>query len=113
MAAGERDPKRVRLLRDSERLVEEALDPDCGFRDLCHHVGLDPRTVARVLQLLELAGHVVVESESAKGEGTSFNAADDDVVREAVGLHAKLILELGLCRPLRSTAQRPLRSIGT
>lgn len=79
---------------DNERAVVDALDSETGFAALCHRAGLDPRTTARTLQFLMLTGHVALEREEPLPEADGFNAADDDVVREAVELHAKLIFEL-------------------
>jgi hypothetical protein len=77
---------------ENERSILTALEREGLFPAVCHRAGLDPRTAARTLHFLQLTGHVVIEQEGA-GSG-EFNAADDDVVREAVTLHTKLIFEL-------------------
>jgi hypothetical protein len=77
---------------ENERVILDVLQSESLFPALCHRTGLDPRTAARTLHFLQLTGHVVVEQETvAAGD---FTTADDDVVREAVTLHAKLIFEL-------------------
>jgi Domain of unknown function (DUF4388) len=73
---------------ENERALLAALQEDPSFGSLCHRTGLDPRTAARTLQFLQLTGQVEIDQE----EG--FATADDDVVREAVSLHCKLIFEL-------------------
>lgn len=78
---------------ENERSVLEALSSEDRFAGVCHHSGLDPRTAARTIQLLQRTGHVAVEIGSPATEG-NWTSADDDVVREAVELHAKLIFEL-------------------
>jgi hypothetical protein len=77
---------------ENERSILAALEREGLFPAVCHRAGLDPRTAARTLHFLQLTGHVVIEQDEARsGE---FTAADDDVVREAVTLHTKLIFEL-------------------
>ncbi len=81
---------------DNERSVAFALDRSEGFSELCHRSGLDPRSVARTLQFLQLTGHAVIESGPPEKEGASFNAADEiedcDAFLEAVDpLRAMLI----------------------
>ncbi|MDX2035061.1 MAG: hypothetical protein SFX72_00300, partial [Isosphaeraceae bacterium] len=58
----------------------------------CHRSGLDPRTAARTLQFLQATEQVRIEQ--IEGEIEDHTTADDDVVREAVALHCKLIFEL-------------------
>lgn len=77
---------------ENERAVLDALREDSSFGSLCHRTGLDPRTAARTLQFLKLTGQVQVDHE--EGLADEFATADDDVVREAVSLHCKLIFEL-------------------
>ena len=77
---------------ENERSILEVLERERLFPALCHRTGLDPRTAARTLHFLQLTGHVVVEQGAA--DHGEFSTADDDVVREAVTLHAKLIFEL-------------------
>jgi len=78
---------------DNEKAILAALDEEGLFAGISHRSGLDPRTTARTLQFLQLTGHIEVEQP---GSVTSpgFTNPDDDVVREAVTLHAKLIFEL-------------------
>jgi hypothetical protein len=78
---------------ENERAVVGALDGEAGFSAICHRSGLDPRTAARTLHFLQLTGHVEIDHDGSVA-ALGFNTADDDVVREAVGLHAKLIFEL-------------------
>ena len=77
----------------NERAIIDALDHEELFQGLCHRVGLDPRTTARTLHYLERAGRIKIEEDAAAWR-TDFATADDDVVREAVTLHGKLIFEL-------------------
>ncbi len=77
----------------NERAIIDALDDEELFQGLCHRVGLDPRTTARTLHYLEGAGRIKIEEDAAAWR-TDFATADDDVVREAVTLHGKLIFEL-------------------
>ena len=81
------------LSSDNERAVCEALACDSSFSGLAHRSGLDPRTLARTLQFLTLTGHAEIRFEDAS-KGARFSSADDDVVREAVDLHSRLIFEL-------------------
>ncbi|MAG34417.1 MAG: hypothetical protein CL908_26380 [Deltaproteobacteria bacterium] len=81
------------LPSENERGVLSCLDGESLFPAICHHSGLDPRTAARTLQFLQLTGQVVVERETPLASG-GFTTADDDVVREAIGLHSKLVFEL-------------------
>ena len=84
---------------DNERAVLDAIGEGDDFRSICHGSGLDPRTVARALQFFLLSEQAVLDTGDALGEGSDVHApADDDVVREAVTLHVKLIFEL--CAPL-------------
>ena len=64
-----------------------------GFQRLCHSAGLDPRSTARTLQFLQATGRVHILPGKATSE-SDFSTADDDVIREAVAQHGKLILEL-------------------
>ncbi len=82
---------------ENERAVMDALDDEGLFQGLCHRSGLDPRTAARTLHFLQQAGRIEIEQDKSDA-GPEFSTADDDVVREAVALHGKLILEL--CAPL-------------
>lgn len=82
---------------ENERAIMEALEEGDLFQGLCHRSGLDPRTTARTLHFLQRAGRIEIERD--KTETTlDFSTADDDVVREAVALHGRLISEL--CAPL-------------
>ncbi|MEZ4278174.1 MAG: DUF4388 domain-containing protein [Myxococcota bacterium] len=78
---------------ENERAVLDALAGEGSYGALCHRTGLDPRTAARTLQFLLLTAQVQIDS-AASGAGDDFATADDDVVREAVSLHCKLIFEL-------------------
>jgi len=78
---------------DNERSLLAAVDSHSVFSEICHAAGLDPRTAARSLHLLELTGHVEIQQVDTASV-PDFNSADDDVVREAVAIHAKLIAEL-------------------
>ncbi len=77
---------------ENERAVLAALVSDSSFGSVCHRSGLDPRTAARTLQFLQLTGQVQIDQ--TEGPAEDFATADDDVVREAVTLHCKLIFEL-------------------
>lgn len=81
------------LASDNERAVVDAIASESTFAGICHRSGLDPRTTARTLQFLSLTGHAKIRLGDAPAGG-AYTSADDDVVREAVGLHATLILEL-------------------
>lgn len=63
------------------------------FQRLCHCAGLDPRSTARTLQYLRSTGRVDVE-QGEVAPGSDYTTADDDVIREAVAYHSRLILEL-------------------
>ncbi|MEM9177993.1 MAG: DUF4388 domain-containing protein [Myxococcota bacterium] len=78
---------------DNERAILDALKVDDRFPAVCHRSGLDPRTAARTIQFLQLTGHVAIEVGVSAEQGP-WTSADDDVVREAVELHAKLVFEL-------------------
>ena len=82
---------------ENERAIMDALDEEGLFHGLCHRSGLDPRTTARTLHFLQRAGRIEIEQEKSDVP-PDFSTADDDVVREAVALHGKLIFEL--CAPL-------------
>lgn len=77
---------------ENERAMLGALAEDPGFGSACHRSGLDPRTAARTLQFLQATGQVRIEQ--VEGEIEDHSTADDDVVREAVALHCKLVFEL-------------------
>ena len=82
------------LASDNERAVVDAVTKGCAlFSEVCHRSGLDPRTTARTLQFLLLTGHVALDKQDDEEMPVSA-AADDDVVREAVALHGRLIFEL-------------------
>jgi hypothetical protein len=78
---------------ENERAIMDALDEGGLFQGLCHRSGLDPRTTARTLHFLECTGRIEIEQEESEAV-LVFSTADDDVVREAVALHGKLISEL-------------------
>jgi hypothetical protein len=82
---------------ENERAIMDALDEEGLFQGLCYRSGLDPRTTARTLHFLQQAGRIEIEQDKSDA-GSDYSTADDDVVREAVALHGKLILEL--CAPL-------------
>jgi len=82
---------------ENERAIMDALDEEGLFQGLCYRSGLDPRTAARTLHVLRHAGRIEIEQDKSEA-ARDFTTADDDVVREAVALHGKLILEL--CAPL-------------
>lgn len=77
---------------ENERALLAALGEDSTFGSLCHRSGLDPRTAARTLKGLQQTGHVRFGHDA--GFADEYATADDDVVREAVTLHCKLIFEL-------------------
>ncbi len=81
------------FVSENERAILDAIDGESAFGALCHRAALDPCTAARTLQFLQLTGHVVIEHQSPNGQ-PDYTTADDDVVREAVGMHLKLIFEL-------------------
>lgn len=78
---------------DHERAVLEALQLDACFADICERTGLDARTAARTILMLELTGRANVEEAGAESS-SHLDAADDEAVREAVGTHSKLVFEL-------------------
>jgi len=78
---------------ENEREIIDALEEEERFSGLCHRSGLDPRTAARTIQQLYEDERVSLDEESS-ANGAEFSTADDDVVREAIALHGKLILEL-------------------
>lgn len=78
---------------ENERAIIHSLDGPVSFAAVCHRAGLDPRTAARTLNFLQLTGHVVIDHDAMPG-APDYTTADDDVVREAVTLHLKLIFEL-------------------
>jgi hypothetical protein len=82
---------------ENERAIMDALDDEGLFQGLCHRSGLDPRTIARTLHLLERTGRIKIEQDASAG-AMNFLTPDDDVVREAVARHGQLISEL--CAPL-------------
>jgi hypothetical protein len=82
-----------RVRSENERSMLSAIDGESGFAALCHRTALDACTAARTLQFLQLTGHVVIDHDAHIGQGP-YNTADDDVVREAVMMHMKLIFEL-------------------
>lgn len=77
---------------ENERAVLEALADGASFGVVCHRSGLDPRTAARTLRFLASADQI--EIVQVEGEIDEFATADDDVVREAVAMHCKLVFEL-------------------
>lgn len=77
----------------NEKAVIAAVDQEGQFGGIVHRCGLDPRTTARTLHFLQLTGHIRID-EQAPDCVHGFTSADDDVVREAVTLYAKLIFEL-------------------
>ncbi len=82
---------------ENERAVMAALEQEEAFQGICHRAGLNPRATARTLHFLQETGRVEIErGEPVDGQG--FSTADDDVIREAVTVHGKLISEL--CAPL-------------
>jgi hypothetical protein len=93
------------VVSESERAVMNGLGnsrsekqtPGAGvpadFQRLCRSAGLDPQSTARTLQFLQATGRVHILPGEAVSEG-DFTTADDDVIREAVAEHGKLILEL-------------------
>ena len=89
----QRGTQRRTVASENERAMLDAIDGEAGFSALCHRTGLDPCTAARTIQFLQLTGHVVVAQDAA-GASADFTTADDDVVREAVTLHHKLICDL-------------------
>jgi hypothetical protein len=84
-------------LGGTERALFEALATHTGFAELCRHVGLDPLTAARTLQLLRLVGAVQLsrgrERDGCVGE-EALRAAEEDAVRECVDAHLALLAEL-------------------
>jgi hypothetical protein len=63
------------------------------FQKLCQSAGLDPSSTARTLQSLQATGRVHILPGQSRPD-SDFSTADDDVVREAVAQHGRLILEL-------------------
>lgn len=77
---------------ENERAVLDVIPGDASFGVVCHKSGLDPQTAARTLRFLLLSDQIeIVQTE---GETDEFATADDDVVREAVVMHCKLVFEL-------------------
>ena len=85
-------PEQRAVASENERAMLDAIDGEGGFSALCRRTALDPCTAARTLQFLQLTGHVIVDQDSRSQ--ADYTTADDDVVREAVVMHLKLIFEL-------------------
>ncbi len=78
---------------DNERAIVAALEDEHCFSGLAHRSGLDPRTPARTVQFLQLTGHLEI-IQAGSDKLSTYTSAEDEVVREVVALHAKLIFEL-------------------
>jgi len=84
-------------LSGTERSILDALGSEGRFQTVCHRVGLDPLSAARTVHLLSLVGAIKLRREESAdggaGEGEP-HAHDEEVVRECVYDHVKLIGEL-------------------
>ncbi|MEN8181765.1 MAG: DUF4388 domain-containing protein [Myxococcota bacterium] len=84
-------------LSGNERTLFDALERHPFFPELCRHIGLDPLTAARAIQLLRLVGSVQlmrVRDEAAFLGAEDLRAHDEEAVRESVARHVKLLAEL-------------------
>jgi hypothetical protein len=83
-------------LAANERAFLEALEFETDFNGVCRRIGLDPLSGARTLQLLSLIGAVRVEraDDSEGSSGSEASRHEDDMVRECVIDHLKLLAEL-------------------
>lgn len=84
-------PAMASRLTENERTLHQELQATESFTQACHAAGLDPLTGARVVQLLSLVGAVRLE-RTLSDQATPVN--EDDMVRELVGQHVKLLSEL-------------------
>jgi hypothetical protein len=84
-------------LSGNSRLFLGALKRDPRFSSACREAGLDPRTAARTVQMLRLAGAVKVsrQADGAGPEKASGSASEgQEALRELVMVHVKLMTEL-------------------
>jgi hypothetical protein len=79
-------------LSSTDRSYIDALGEERCFQPLCRRIGLDPLSMARTVQLLQLVGALRLEQVEAEPGGSP--ARDEDAIRECVYDHAKLIGEL-------------------
>jgi hypothetical protein len=84
-------------IAENEIAIMAALDEEGEFQALCERSGQIPRAAARSLLFLHLTGRVVVDLDDGSSK-SDYTTDDDDEIREAVGLHSKLMNEL--CAPL-------------
>jgi hypothetical protein len=84
-------------LAGGERALFDALASERAFPALWRRVGLDPLSAARTVQLLRLVGAVRLvrsrDDEGFLGEA-DLRRHDEEMVRECVGNHLKLLAEL-------------------
>lgn len=85
--------KAERALSENERAIMDTLVAENRFAGVCHRSGLDPRTAARTLHFLQLAGQVRVEQVAPLNDQEK-HPVEEDAVREAIAVHVKLIGEL-------------------
>lgn len=82
-----------RTLSENERAILDALDGESHFAGICHRSGLDPRTAARTLHFLQLAGQVLVE-QLVLAKDQEAHPCEEDALRAAIAAHVNLIGEL-------------------
>lgn len=83
-------------LAGTERLLFDALAEVSSFTPLCRHVGIDPPTAARTLQLLHRTGAVRIRRAADDPDTTQRVRRDDPAERLRVHVHdaVKLLAEL-------------------
>ncbi|MFK7897161.1 MAG: DUF4388 domain-containing protein [Myxococcota bacterium] len=82
-----------RALSENERTILSVLATEDKFSIIAHRSGLDPRTAARTLHFLQLAGQVCVD-HALGTDGESAGIAEEERLRATIDLHVKLIGEL-------------------
>jgi hypothetical protein len=85
-------------LAGAERALFDALESHASFHEVRRHLQMDALTAARTLQLLRLVGAVQIarslDEDAFVGEADLHSGEDDELVRECVGTHVKLLGEL-------------------
>ena len=79
---------------DEEGRVFDALANTDRFAALIEATGLGSAALARTLQFLTLTGHALIVEQATGPAAPEDRDADDEVVRESVMLHVKLMFEL-------------------
>jgi hypothetical protein len=93
----ETDPTHAASLAGAERRLFEAVAEEGAFPAACRRVGLDPLSGARTVQMLRLVGAVRMSRGEAEADTLSeadLRDHDEDLVRECVTDHLKLLEEL-------------------